>query len=174
MVRSLFRQIASNAFPRLFHNCVFAILRMLLFNLPSAALSVTTTKPNQENQKRLERFRAFYEHPSTPSYVRRASLCLQLTQYALNLSAKRSLSSEPELPMLVHLGKGVVQRRTSEHLVHLIPRLRLDGAVETAETVVALMTTIAHLIIRFQQYLAASLLFPNIVFENAASQILNP
>ena len=137
----------------LFSSCVCKLLGMHLLGLPTHIFTLATAKVTEESAKRLTRFHAFCASPSTAPNLRKAVLCLRLTQHALNLSSKKALAEAPDVPALVQLGRGVVQARTSAQLYTLIRLLPKDESLDLLATLVALFTTELHIIIRYDQYL---------------------
>ena len=77
------------------------------------------------------------------------SLCLRLTIYATSLTAKKGSEEEPAL---VALGKGKAQEKTSRLFAHIVRRIPNDLALPPVETLLALLQTQGHLVIRFDQY----------------------
>jgi hypothetical protein len=84
-----------------------------------------------------------------PSEVRRVALCLRLTIYATSLTAEKDKRGEPTL---VSLGRGVVQEKTSMLFSDIVSRIPDDPVLEPTETLLAMLQTQVHLIIRFDQY----------------------
>ena len=149
----------------LFINCVYGLLRMQILGLPSTIFTLRTTSPKQENQKRLVAFKKFYDDPQTPALLRQAAICLRLTEHALNLTAKKP-SKGP--PTLVRLGRGDVQHMVSADISAMVPLLRADPTISLRDTIVGILATGAHIIIRFKQYLE----YPTKVWRMV--QIYNP
>ena len=92
---------------------------------------------------------AQFRSESASVEVRRVSLCLRLTIYATSLTAK--MGSEEE-PTLVALGKGRVHEKTSRVFAHIVRRIPNDPELPPVETLLALLQTQGHLVIRFDQY----------------------
>ena len=136
----------------LFSSCVNRMLCMLLIGLPPDIFKLSAGRAAQEGQKRLSRFMTYYRSPSTSAELRKAVLCLRLTSHALNITAKHHLAAEPDVPMLVQLGRGIVQRRTSQQLQSIITLLPEDESLHLLGVLTALFTTQLHIVIRFQQY----------------------
>ena len=105
----------------LFTTCVWTLLCMKLLALPSCIFSLNTSRIREENGKRLQRFKAFYDGDSADQLLRRSGLCLQLTHLAVSISSKESKhsSGEDALPLLVRIGRAEVQRRTSQRHLSL-------------------------------------------------------
>ena len=126
---------------------------MYLLGFQSDIFSVGMMNAEAENSKRLQLVRAFYDNPQSPSVVRRQCLCLRLTWYASSLTAqKRKEPHNDKEPMLVRLGRGHVQAKTSALLVDIVSRLSDDSFLQITETLLALLLTEAHLVIRFDMY----------------------
>jgi hypothetical protein len=136
----------------LFAPCCFALLRMILLGLPVTIFSAGALGMETDNSKRLKAVRAFYTDPTTPKLLRRVCLCLRLTMFATSLTAKKSKSTDA-VPVLVRLGRGEVQERTSQLLVEMLPLLPNDTVLDLTDTFTSLLLTQAHLVIRFDLYL---------------------
>ena len=141
----------------LFSNCVHCLLRMRLCGLPSDILGLREICPNKENQKRLSRFLSFYSSVAADQRLRQASLCLQLTDLALNLVAQtRAQDGKP--PCLVRLAQGNVETRTCQKFSEICALLQDDPDLDQSSALFGLLVTESHIIIRmaeFQQYPAA-------------------
>ena len=112
----------------------------------------TKARTHPEATQRLTRFVSFYTAPSSHTMLRKAALCLQLAQHALRISSKKHLAEAPEVPVLVQLGRGVVQSRTGVHLYKLIRLLPADQSLDVLDVLEGLFTTEIHIIIRYDQY----------------------
>ena len=87
LVRSEEKPIVSRFF--LFSNCVHTMLLCKLLNIPVSVFSVSSVSPSKPNQKRIQRFASWYTNVETLPSLKFASLCLQLTQHATNMTAKK-------------------------------------------------------------------------------------
>jgi hypothetical protein len=125
---------------------------MFLLGLPVTILSAGALGMESDNSKRLKAVRAFYIHPATPILLRRVCLCLRLTMFATSLTAKKSKTID-SVPVLVRLGRGEVQERTSKLFVEMLPLLPNDSVLDLTDTFTSLLLTQAHLVIRFDLYL---------------------
>ena len=65
--------------------------------LPAAA--------GEENLKRLNRFRTFYDSLESGSRLREAALCLQLTSYAVSITAQKPTAADT-----LHFGTNIYAR----------------------------------------------------------------
>ena len=72
--------------------------------------------------------------------------------FATSLTAKKSKIID-SVPVLVRLGQGEVQERTSKLLVEMLPLLPNDSVLDLTDTFTSLLLTQAHLVIRFDLYL---------------------
>ena len=140
------RPIASRFF--LFSGCVHTLLLMRLLKLPASMFSTGALNPREDNRKRLERYKSFHEDPSMLALLKRASLCLQLTQHATAIACKES---GPDPPMK-ELASGKVQRDTSAHLQRILANLSIDPFLQLDDVVLALWTTQSHICIRFNAF----------------------
>ena len=108
--------------------------------------------PEADNGKRLKAVKAFYSDPTSSIAVRKQVLCLRLTLFATSITAQKKKASDDKDPILVRLGKREIQKRTSLLLADILQRLRDDPALDIGKTVLALLLTESHLIIRFDIY----------------------
>jgi hypothetical protein len=137
----------------LFARCVYCLLGMQLLGLDAKEMfKLTRTTPQEANSKRLTRFLTFMTSPEASRTLRRASLCLQLTQYALNITAKKHTNQQGRLPSLILLSQGEVQTKTALHFKRLVPLLAHDPGVDVGFTLSGLLVTLGHIFIRFVMY----------------------
>ena len=139
----------------LFTECAFALLLMDLLAVPSEVLSLTTTKAQKVkkvNSKRLTKVRAFFAEAGTPSLLRKVCLCLRLTLHAVNISSRTKTKDGDALPLFVRLAQREVQEKTAEELRDILPLLAFDPKLDVADTVLGLLTTQAHIVMRFDSY----------------------
>ena len=99
----------------LFTECVFCFLRMSLLQIPMSLFSV---KSGNENEVRMARVAAWFLKPETSKHLRKAALCLRLTQFAVKLSSRKNKPGKR--PVLVRLADGEVQQRTGELLQEIL------------------------------------------------------
>ena len=121
---------------------------MKILSIPSTAFVLRNVKPQEDNSKRLVAFKEFYDADDTDQLLRRIALALRLTQHATSITAKKA----GEEPALVRLGRGVVQRRTSEELRDILALAHADPKLNLTATVSCLFRTQARLCIRFRIY----------------------
>ena len=125
-----------------------------MLGVPSQVLSLGLLNPASDNSSRLKAVKAFYEKEESSSEVRRQCLCLRLTLFATSLTAQNHISTETfREPLLVRLGRGQVQQRTSALFSEIVSLLMNDPALDLSKTLLSLMVTQAHLVIRFDMYL---------------------
>ena len=136
----------------LFTPCCFALLRMFLLELPVDILSVGLLNCEGDQSKRLTAVRSFYQRPDSPGILRRICLCLRLTIFATSLTAQKGASEKQRDPLLVRLGRGEVQKRTSALFRDIVQRLPDDPDVDQLSTFNSLLLTESHIIIRFGLY----------------------
>ena len=101
---------------------------------------------------RLSGFKNWLQSPETAGRLRVACLCLQLTQFATNISSQKRDSFQQQVqvePTLVRLGRGEVQLRTSELLSSLLGRLHEDSALDLVQAVDSLLLTQIHIVARY-------------------------
>ena len=138
-----------------FGACVHTLLRYRMMALPDAVFSVSSIRPQPENQKRLNGFRQFNTSPECDQELRISSLSLQLTLHATSITAQKK---DPEKePVLVRLGKPEVRVKTSNHFALLLDRLHLDPVLDVGRSLISSMRTGAAILIRFAWYTG----FPN-------------
>ena len=113
-------------------------------------MAVRTAAPSTENRIRLSRFLSYYKGPSTGQEVRKAVLCLSLTEHAQNVSSSKSvLESEPAL---VRLAKGEVQEKTLLQFERILSALHFDADLDVADVVTSLLVTQIHILHRYQDF----------------------
>lgn len=134
----------------LFAKCVAGLLRLLLLGIPTSVFSTQWVRPRKENQKRLQRFRAYMDDASTPQELRVACLCLQLTEHATSITSQKPKPGE--VPLLVRLGQREIQRKTGAQLASIIPKLTMDPDLDCARALYGLLVTEAHIYARFEEY----------------------
>ena len=101
---------------------------------------------------RLSGFKNWLQSPEAAGNLRVACLCLQLTQFATNISSQKRNNFQREMqvePTLVRLGRGEVQVRTSELLSSLLVRLHEDSALDIVQAVDSLLLTQIHIVARY-------------------------
>ena len=121
---------------------------MRLLGVPVNVFTLDTKAPYPANQKRLDGFKEWYTAADTDKDLRRAAIALQLTLHATSITAQK----KGDVPMLVRLGRGEVQKKTSDDLCRVLPLLGTDLVLDIYATVVSLMYTECHIIARFGEY----------------------
>lgn len=110
----------------LFAPCIEGLLRLKLCQIPAEVFELTMTRPQERNQKRLQKFHDFLAAPSTEARLKRACLCLQLTTHAVALTVTHAPTVEAGAetePLLVRLAKGEVQQKnhcSSSSLINFV------------------------------------------------------
>jgi hypothetical protein len=128
------------------------IVQVQLFNLPASIFTVSSVKPQQKQQKRLEAVKAFWNRPETPRELRVAVLCLRLTTFCMNLVSQKRAG--PAGVALTALASGHIQHRAGSLCAVLLQNINRDPALPAVPAMNALLTTLGHLLARFQQYQA--------------------
>ena len=121
---------------------------MRLLGVPVSVFTLDTKAPYPANQKRLDGFKEWYTAADADKDLRRAALALQLTLHATSITAPQ----KGDVPMLVRLGRGEVQKKTSDDLCRILPLLGTDLVLDIAATVVSLLSTECHILARFGEY----------------------
>ena len=83
----------------LFSECVWALLRCLMMQLPVDILSTSTSSPGPQNSKRLRRVVNFYADPRSLPALKRAGLCLRIGMLAVSISSKKNATDVPTQPL---------------------------------------------------------------------------
>ena len=102
------------------------LLRMRLLHIPVYTFKLPEAMPD-ESGLRLGGFQAWYSLDTTPVRLRSVCMSLELTDIAMNISAKKTdawLLSQGVEPTLARLGRGEVQSRASERLQALLGAIR--------------------------------------------------
>ena len=141
----------------LFTDCIHALLRIIMLDIPVNIFRTTTKTPGIENGVRLKKLVAFYSKPGTLPALKQAALCLRIGMIAVKLSSKKwTASSSPtddvKEPTLVRLGKREVQQKTCEELCKIVGLLHADPSLDLSICVPALLLTELHVFIRFSEY----------------------
>jgi hypothetical protein len=138
----------------LFTECVNTLLLLDILGLPSTIFMVKTSQPQPLNSKRLRLIGKYFARPQTPVELRKAVLCLQLTNHAVRMTAQTKDQATETRPLIVRLAQGEVQRHTSEQLRSLVSCLAFDPLLDTLDALLALLVTEGHIVIRFSRYAA--------------------
>ena len=87
------------------------MLAMHPIGMPPNVFRLMSTKPREENNKRLNLAQGFFSHREAPQELRRASLVLQLTGgiEALTAARRTKLEHGGDDPVIVSLVKGRAQ-----------------------------------------------------------------
>jgi len=93
----------------LFGECAFSLLRAQLLELPGAIFTLEAKPSQKKTQRRITGFQTFYNDPERQVDLRRACLCLRLTNFAHKICAQQqSLSylckTQGGCPLLLGLG----------------------------------------------------------------------
>ncbi|CAK0876859.1 unnamed protein product [Prorocentrum cordatum] len=125
-----------------------------LLKLPAKLLHAGSVKPSKQNAKRLNAVLKYLTDDAEDKHLRKVCLCLRLSLPAVSLTARKAPSEkdEDQGPVLVQLGKGVVQRRTAWELRSVLQALHADPCLDKTDCACALLTTWLHIRARFHQY----------------------
>ena len=129
---------------------MYCLLRMVLLNLPEDIWTVHRSKPREENQARLAGFLAYYRSPAERKRLRISVLCVQMSMYAANITVKKAKGDD--VPVLIRLGKKVVERKTTERFAAVVDLLHVDPEIDQTDAIYAFAVTAIHTIIRFGVY----------------------
>ena len=134
------------------------LLRADILRVPINIYAPVSSSPTPDNKVRLEGFKAFASAPSTPPRLRSLAMALQLSDIALNISAKQPdqflLEHDADEPALVRLGSGEVQARSSKRLCEILALLSsgADPLADVASACFTLLLTQLHIVSRFSMY----------------------
>ena len=99
-----------------FTNCIWAMLSCKLLGLPNYIFSTSAVQLRPENERRLQRFRIWWQKPETSSHLRTVALCLRLTKLAVDLASQKPKEDVNDgsrtLPTVVRLGQAAVEKAT--------------------------------------------------------------
>ena len=123
------------------------MLTMHLIGMPPNVFRLMSTKPREENKKRLNLVQGFFSHLEAPQELRRASLVLQLTGGVAALTAKHATSTGE--PVMVSLVKGAAQDIVVTRLRRIFGAMHLDQALEPGAAACVLLLTASDLVVRF-------------------------
>jgi hypothetical protein len=130
-----------------FRGNVDRMLSMHLIRMPPNVIRLTTTKPQEENKKRLSLVHGFFSHAEAPQELRRASLVLQMTGGVEALTARKPRSGAE--PVMVSLVKGAAQEIVVTRLRRLLGAMHLDDTLEPGAAACVLLLTAADMFVRF-------------------------
>lgn len=134
-----------------FTECVNNLLRMVLLDLlPSKWMSLERRNPQEDNKKRMQRVDTFFSASESGPLLRRACLCLRLTLHAVSICSQKPKPGNT--PLLVRLGNFEIQRKAAQDVAFLLPRLANDPGIDIPSTILGLLTTATHLLIRFSVF----------------------
>ena len=136
----------------LFGSCVRTLQLMSLLDMRPEAFQVVGVKPKEENSTRARRFWKFFMSDRGKMRIRVSALCLELTDHATNITARKRCAGDGSLPALVLISQGHVQRRASEDLRRILTNIFLDDALDYSMAVASLLATAGHIVIRFDVY----------------------
>ena len=135
-----------------FRENIDRMLAMHLIGAPSRVIKLVSTKPREENKKRLTLVHGFFSHAEAAQTLRRASLALQLSGGVEALTARRTVHSEE--PMIVRLSKGAAQDLVVQRLRRLFAALHQGPVLDSAAATCVLLLTAADLVVRFNVFLS--------------------
>lgn len=133
-----------------FADCCAAILRAQMLGLPETIFTIDTVLPRERQQKRLSLWKAFYSDAALQADMKRACLCLSLTNIVVNLTAKKN--KQEHVPTLIRIAQGEVERRTVAELTSIVTRLYADPALDLTAVIGSLVITEIHIFIRFAEF----------------------
>ena len=133
-----------------FRDAIDRLLGMTLLGIHDKMLRQVTKAPRAENQRRLLAVRGFLLDPGAQQYLRRCSLCLQLTGIATSITGQTA--APRAVPLLVRLGQRAVQTAVSARLRELLVSLHEDPELDKAAALTSLLATAADIELRFAQY----------------------
>ena len=140
----------------LFGNCVRRLLLMKLIGLPATVLQLQGANPQEDSQKRLRRFLTFYTSDMATQRLKQATLCLSLTEYALNITGQKrdaaGIGDGEMEPLLVRLSRGEIETKTGTKLVDIFGQLQCDTTLEHMAAITGLLLTQGHLLMRLDIY----------------------
>ena len=115
------------------------------------AIKLTTINPQVRNKGRMAQVLKFFKMEGGGQYLRRTSLCLQLTGMATSITAKKS--APDAVPLLVRLFEGEVIVKTQVHLSHLLTELWRDPTLDAGACISAMLLTVCDIVLRFRVFL---------------------
>ena len=127
--------------------------RSRLIGLPVDIFS-TQVALREAGQQRLTGFKRWYKSDAAAPRLCVAALSLRVTLHAVNITAQKPHADRGDVPMLVRLGRREVQQKACRDVSHVLQHLHLDAALPQAAAVKGIMTTLTHLLIRFEAYQA--------------------
>ena len=126
------------------------MLAMHLIGVPKNVFRLRSTRPREENTKRLSFVQKFFADPEAAQALRRSSLVLQLSGGVEALTA--SIPREGEEPVIVALVKGAAHDIVNSRLRRLFRAMPRDSELQLGPAVGVLLATAADLIVRFKVF----------------------
>jgi hypothetical protein len=127
------------------------LLLMDFLQMGPHAILLTTINPQVRNKGRMAQVLKFFKMEGGGQYLRRTSLCLQLTGMATSITAKKS--APDAVPLLVRLFEGEVIVKTQVHLSHLLTELWRDPTLDAGACISAMLLTVCDIVLRFRVFL---------------------
>ena len=106
----------------------------------------------QENSGRLAQVLAFFRTGGVDQYLRRTSLCLQITGLATQITAQNDKPGTD--PLLVRLCQGEVVQKAQARMTHILSQLWRDPEIVVGACVSAMLLTMCDIVLRFAMYSA--------------------
>ena len=94
----------------------------------------------------------FYGDAAALPRLKKAALCFRLTSLTVALSAQESEKHAEREPAVVRLGKKEVQTSCFGEFCRTLEFARNDPQLDLTDVVPALLTTLGHIIVRFEDY----------------------
>ena len=124
------------------------MLAMHFIGMVPKCFRVLSTKPREENKKRIALVQGFFAHPEASQVLRRSSLILQLTGGVEALTATTPRAGED--PVLVSLVKGAVDDVVTTRLQRLFGAVHRDLVLDWGAAAGVLLATAADIVVRFR------------------------
>jgi hypothetical protein len=133
-----------------FSQHINTLLLMDFLRMGPEVIKLTTVKPQEQNKGRVHYVHKFMKSKDAPQYLRRTSLCLQITMSATGTTSQKGMRGDA--PLLVRLCRGEVVERCQGHFTRLLVQLWRDPGLDVGACVSAMMLTTCDLLLRFAEY----------------------
>eukprot|EP00959_Pyramimonas_sp_CCMP1952_P191400 4001952-Pyramimonas_sp.AAC.1 len=102
----------------------------------------------KDQQKRLQRVKAFWRNNQTSESLRVSAVCLQLTDHAMRKVSKNPTGD----PISVELSRGDIQAAAGRSFVEILPFVPYDPLLPPTAAVTAMLGTLGNIVARLSVY----------------------
>ena len=134
-----------------FKGHIDALLLLSFMGVAPAVFKLGTVKALLKNSSRLRSVLAFLDLPSTPQYLRRTALALDVLDHTHRICGQVYARGDGD-PLLVRIARGGVVDALDADLASTFRRMHLDASLDVGAAVILLLQVAIDTFVRFQQY----------------------